>query len=62
MDNSYRNPGNPDPTKPVFFGLQTMHEMFFGFTTLRYEGDTPDGVAVEEAVTEVADDSVAGFD
>jgi len=62
MDNSDRNPGNPDPTKPVFFGLQTMHEMFFGFTTLRYEGDTPDGVAVEEAVTEVADDSVAGFD
>jgi hypothetical protein len=39
-----------------------MHEMFFGFTTLRYEGDTPDDVAVEEAVTEVADDSVAGFD
>ena len=45
MDNSDRNPGNPDPTKPVFFGLQTMHEMFFGFTTLRYAGDTPDGVA-----------------
>ena len=62
MDNSDRNPGNPDPSKPVFFGLQTMHEMFFGFTTLRYEGDTPDDVAVEEAVTEVADDSVAGFD
>ena len=30
MDNSDRNPGNPDPTRPVFFGLQTMHEMFFG--------------------------------
>ena len=41
MDNSDRNPGNPDPTRPVFFGLQTMHEMFFGFTTLRYDGNTP---------------------
>ena len=28
MDNSDRNPANPDPSKPVFFGLQTMHEMF----------------------------------
>ena len=41
MDNSDRNPSNPDPTKPVHFGLQTKHEMFFGFTTLRYVGDTP---------------------
>jgi hypothetical protein len=62
MDNSERNPGNPDPTKPVFFGLQTMHEMFFGFTTLRYAGDTPNGVAQVQSVTEVADDSVAGFE
>jgi hypothetical protein len=62
MDNSGRNPGNPDPTKPVFFGLQTMHEMFFGFTTLRYAGDTPNGVAQLQSVTEVADDSVAGFE
>ena len=42
MDNSDRNPANPDSSKPVFFGLQTMHEMFFGFITLRYIGDTPD--------------------
>ena len=41
MDNSARNPANPDPTKPVHFGLQTKHEMFFGFVTLRYEGETP---------------------
>ena len=41
MDNSDRNPFNPDPSKPVHFGLQTKHEMFFGFTTLRYVGDTP---------------------
>ncbi len=45
MDNSDRNPGNPDPSKPVHFGLQTMHEMFFGFTTLRYVGDTPANLA-----------------
>ena len=42
MDNSSRNRFNPDPTKPVHFGLQTKHEMFFGFTTLRYVGDTPE--------------------
>ncbi len=41
MDNSDRNPFNPDPSKPVHFGLQTKHEMFFGFTTLRYVGDSP---------------------
>ena len=41
MDNSDRNPFNPNPNRPVTFGLQTKHEMFFGFTTLRYEGDTP---------------------
>ncbi len=44
MDNSDRNPSNPDPTRPVHFGLQTKHEMFFGFTTLRYVGDTPQAV------------------
>jgi peroxiredoxin len=42
MDNSSRNRFNPDPSKPVHFGLQTKHEMFFGFTTLRYVGDTPE--------------------
>lgn len=42
MDNSDRNPANPDPSKPVHFGLQSIHEMFFGFTTLRYVGDTPE--------------------
>ncbi|MBS01788.1 MAG: hypothetical protein CMQ24_03670 [Gammaproteobacteria bacterium] len=41
MDNSAQNPGNPDPSTPVHFGLQTKHEMFFGFTTLRYVGDKP---------------------
>lgn len=52
MDNSDRNPGNPDPTRPVFFGLQTMHEMFFGFTTLRYEGAVPETrVALGDADT-----------
>jgi peroxiredoxin len=44
MDNSDRNPYNPDPTVPVRFGLQTKHEMFFGFLTLRYVGDTPESI------------------
>jgi len=47
MDNSARNRNNPDPSKPVHFGLQTKHEMFFGFTTLRYVGDTPASLAGE---------------
>lgn len=47
MDNSDRNTGNPDPSKPVHFGLQTKHEMFFGFTTLRYDGDTPESLVSE---------------
>jgi peroxiredoxin len=57
MDNSDRNPSNPDPSKPVHFGLQTMHEMFFGFTTLRYKGDTPEGLAGDNAEK----DEVAGL-
>ncbi len=44
MDNSAQNTANPDPNRPVHFGLQTIHEMFFGFTTLRYVGDTPEAV------------------
>lgn len=49
MDNSAQNKGNPDPSRPVFFGLQTMHEMFFGFMTLRYIGDTPGDIAAAPA-------------
>lgn len=41
MDNSERNPGNPDPSQPVHFGLQTQHEMFFGFMTMRYVDVVP---------------------
>ncbi len=41
MDNSDRNPGNPDPSRPVHFGLQTQHEMFFGFMTMRYVDVVP---------------------
>jgi len=44
MDNSDRNPYNPNPNIPVRFGLQTMHEMFFGFTSYRYVDDTPESV------------------
>lgn len=49
MDNSDRNPGNPDPSKPVHFGLQTQHEMFFGFTTLRYLDVAPEVAEREPA-------------
>lgn len=50
MDNSEQNRFNPDPTKPVLFGLQTKHEMFFGFTTLRFVSDSRQ-----------SDDDVAGL-
>ena len=46
MDNSDRNTANPDPSIPVHFGLQTRHEMFFGFVTLRYVGETPASLSV----------------
>ncbi len=52
MDNSAQNTYNPDPDRPVRFGLQTMHEMFFGFLTLRYVGDTPEGNSKEEHASE----------
>ncbi len=58
MDNSDRNRFNPDPSKPVHFGLQTKHEMFFGFTTLRYVGDTPEGLLTNKPT---GDDDVAGL-
>jgi hypothetical protein len=58
MDNSDRNRYNPDPSKPVHFGLQTKHEMFFGFLTLRYVGDTPESLLAEEPEEE---DEVAGL-
>ena len=55
MDNSAQNKGNPDPTRPVFFGLQTMHEMFFGFMTLRYIGDKPSNIIAGRASADRAD-------
>ena len=60
MDNSDRNPGNPDPTRPVFFGLQTMHEMFFGFTTIRYVGDVPETQLVDQSTNTTALESAGG--
>lgn len=63
MDNSDRNPANPDPTVPVRFGLQTQHEMFFGFTTLRYVGDTPESrmatSSEDEETPKAKDDELA---
>ena len=41
-----------------------MHEMFFGFTTLRYVGDTPESLASDEprdsATGKSSDGGVAG--
>ena len=54
MDNSAQNRFNPNPERPVMFGLQTKHEMFFGFLTLRYVGDTPESVTGAENAEEVA--------
>ncbi len=48
MDNSAQNPFNPNPEVPVVFGLQTKHEMFFGFNTLRYVGDTPESLGASK--------------
>ena len=62
MDNSDRNPANPDPSKPVLFGLQTKHEMFFGFTTLRYVGDTPAKLAGHEAAPDTSSSPAAGLE
>ena len=52
MDNSDRNPYNPNPNIPVRFGLQTMHEMFFGFTTYRYLDDTPENIMANRSIGE----------
>jgi peroxiredoxin len=57
MDNSERNPYNPNPNIPVRFGLQTMHEMFFGFTTYRYLDDTPESVVANHNAAESSDTS-----
>ena len=57
MDNSERNPYNPNPNMPVRFGLQTMHEMFFGFTTYRYLVDTPESVVANHSAAESSDTS-----
>jgi hypothetical protein len=37
FDNSALNPLNPDPTKPVKFGLQTWDEMMVGFAAYVWE-------------------------
>ncbi|MEM9254332.1 MAG: redoxin domain-containing protein [Pseudomonadota bacterium] len=61
MDNSERNPYNPDPSRPVTFGLQTKHEMFFGFMTLRYVGDTPESMFGSQPDKQNTDGELAGL-
>ena len=46
MDNSERNPGNPDPSRPVHFGLQTEHDLRAFHDYILHEADgqmLPDG-------------------
>jgi hypothetical protein len=45
-DNSAKNPNNPDPTKPVRWGLQSWDEMFMGFMTV---ADVPPEPAAKQA-------------
>jgi hypothetical protein len=48
FDNSAFNPYNPDPTKPVHFGLQTEQEMMYGFFFYTFD-DERLGVRVDPA-------------
>lgn len=40
-DNSAANPYNPDPTKEVFFGLQSEEEMFIGYFGVIWNAPKP---------------------
>ena len=48
FDNSDFNPFNPDPAVPVRFGLQTYHEMMYGFFFYTAAGESL-GLAVDPA-------------
>jgi peroxiredoxin/mono/diheme cytochrome c family protein len=41
FDNSAKNPNNPDPTKPVFWGDQTWEEMMIGWTDYYFDNKQP---------------------
>ena len=47
-DNSAANPANPDPAKPVFFGLQSDEEMMIGYYEVVW-GPDPKPAATESA-------------
>ena len=47
-DNSAANPANPDPTKSVFFGLQSTEEMMIGYYEVVW-GPEPAAAAIESA-------------
>jgi hypothetical protein len=46
FDNSVRNPRNPDPSKPVYFGDQSWDEMFVGYIGYTYVKPDDKPVAV----------------
>jgi peroxiredoxin len=41
FDNSTKNPNNPDPTQPVYWGDQTWEEMMIGWIDFYLDNDTP---------------------
>jgi hypothetical protein len=43
-DNSAQNPGNPDPSRRVPWGLQTWDEMLYGSVRFRWKDETIDNL------------------
>jgi peroxiredoxin len=43
FDNSAKNPNNPDPTQPVYWGDQTWEEMMIGWMDFYYDKPTTNG-------------------
>jgi mono/diheme cytochrome c family protein/thiol-disulfide isomerase/thioredoxin len=41
FDNSAKNPNNPDPTRPVYWGDQTWEEMMLGWIEYYYDAEKP---------------------
>ena len=44
-DNSSRNPGNPDPTRTVVWGLQSHEEMLYGDFVFSWVDERSDAAA-----------------
>ena len=51
-DNSVRNPGNPDPTQPVTWGLQSHQEMLYGDVVFSWVDETSERPIHDHALNE----------